>query len=89
MFEELGEPIQVLTPDSERPLVVHRLMGQLTLVTRESGFASLQGETLTIRLGDLLILAPGCEHSFLCPVGEQSFGTGTGHRRRSSPTARS
>lgn len=70
MFDELDEPVQVLTGESPRPLVVHRTMGQLTLVRAGRGYASLGGETLPIEAGDLLVMAPGCEHSFRCPSGE-------------------
>ncbi|MGH3829166.1 MAG: cupin domain-containing protein [Pseudonocardiaceae bacterium] len=70
MFDELGEPIQVLTPESTRPLVVHHTMGQVTLVCRGRGHVSLDGESLPIKEGDLIIMAAGCEHSFMCTQGK-------------------
>ncbi|MGY0237009.1 cupin domain-containing protein [Longispora urticae] len=70
MFSDLGEPVQVLTPDSPRPLVVHRVMSQATYVRSGSGLVSLAGETFTLEPGDLLMLAPGCEHAFLAPDGD-------------------
>jgi hypothetical protein len=65
MLHELGEPPQVLTKDSPRPLVVHHVMGQMTLVTGGAGFALLAGRTVALTAGDLFILTPGCEHSFV------------------------
>jgi hypothetical protein len=70
MLEELGEPQQVLTPDSPRPLVVHRVMGQMTLVVSGAGLALLAGRTVALAAGDLLILTPGCEHSFAAVSGD-------------------
>jgi hypothetical protein len=70
MLEELGEPPQVLTPDSPRPLVVHRVMGQMTLVVNGAGLALLAGRTVELTAGDLLILTPGCEHSFAAVGGD-------------------
>jgi mannose-6-phosphate isomerase-like protein (cupin superfamily) len=70
MFAELGEPAQALGPDSPHPLVVHGVMGQLTLVVSGTGFASLAGETFAIEPGDLIVMEPGCQHSFYCPVDE-------------------
>jgi mannose-6-phosphate isomerase-like protein (cupin superfamily) len=64
MLRELGEPEQILTVESPRPLVVHRVMGQLTLVLGGHGLVSLDGDVKSLQQGDLLILAPGCEHSF-------------------------
>lgn len=64
MLDELGEPRQVLTPDSTRPLVVHRVMGQMTLVLSGSGLALVAGRTIALEADHLLILLPGCEHSF-------------------------
>lgn len=70
MLEELGEPQQVLTHDSPRPLVVHRVMGQMTLVVKGAGLAILAGRTVALAAGDLLILTPGCEHSFTAVGGD-------------------
>ncbi|MGH3885199.1 MAG: AraC family ligand binding domain-containing protein [Pseudonocardiaceae bacterium] len=70
MLEELGEPPQVLTHDSPRPLVVHREMGQMTLVARGAGLAHLAGRTVALAAGDLLILTPGCKHSFAAVGGD-------------------
>lgn len=70
MLEELGEPPQVLTHDSPRPLVVHRVMGQLTLVVGGAGLALLAGRTVALNAGDLLILTPRCEHSFAAFGGD-------------------
>ncbi len=70
MLEELGEPHQVLTHDSPRPLVVHRVMGQMTLVVSGAGLAALAGQTVTLAAGDLLILTPGCTHSFAAIGGD-------------------
>lgn len=70
MLEELGEPPQVLAHDSPRPLVVHRVMGQMTLVVKGAGFAVLAARTVALAAGDLLILTPGCEHSFAAVGGD-------------------
>lgn len=70
MFDELGEPVQVLTPDSARPLVVHSVMGQLTLIADGLGYALLDGAEFAVEPGDLLVLLPECRHSFYCPDGE-------------------
>lgn len=70
MLEELGEPPQTLTPDSPRPLVVHRTMGQLTLVAGGAGLALLDGQTVALATGVLLILTPGCEHAFAALGGD-------------------
>lgn len=69
MFDELGEPEQVLTPGSPSPLVVHEYMGQLTYVTMGEGYIALAGQTFELATDDLIVMAPGCEHSFLCPSG--------------------
>jgi quercetin dioxygenase-like cupin family protein len=69
MLDELGEPAQVLTADSPHPLVVHRSMGQLTFVAGGNGYVSLAGQTHRLEPGDLIVMAPGCEHAFLCPAG--------------------
>ncbi|MGW0523243.1 cupin domain-containing protein [Crossiella sp. NPDC003009] len=68
MFDELGEPPQVLTRDSPHPLVVHEVMGQLTFVQEGSGFISLDGDERAVKAGDLLILSARCEHAFLSAV---------------------
>jgi mannose-6-phosphate isomerase-like protein (cupin superfamily) len=70
MLDELGEPRQVLNGASPRPLVVHRVMGQMTLVVSGAGLAQLAGETVSLSAGDLLVLTPGCEHSFAAIGGE-------------------
>ena len=70
MLDELGEAHQVLTGDSPRPLVVHHVMGQMTLVASGAGLAQLGGQTVPLAAGDLLILTPGCEHSFAAIGGE-------------------
>jgi mannose-6-phosphate isomerase-like protein (cupin superfamily) len=67
MFADLGEPEQMLTVDSPRPLVVHRAVGQLTFVAGGRGLAVLGGEQIAIEEGDLLLIAPGCTHSFHAP----------------------
>jgi len=64
MFQGLEEPAQVLAPESPRPLVVHRVVSQLTLVAEGRGVASLAGKELELSPGTLLLLAPGCEHAF-------------------------
>ena len=60
----------MLTGESGRSLVVHHRMGQLALVRRGRGYASLDGETISIEGGDLIIMAAGCKHSFMCPHDE-------------------
>ncbi|MGH8902250.1 MAG: AraC family ligand binding domain-containing protein [Egibacteraceae bacterium] len=67
MFDDLGEPPQVLTAASDRPIVVHRSVGQMTLITQGSGYALLGDQEFEVGRGDLLILAPGCEHAFHSP----------------------
>jgi mannose-6-phosphate isomerase-like protein (cupin superfamily) len=70
MFHELGEPPQILVPQSPRPRVVHRVMSQLTYVRRGAGLAVLAGDQIPIKAGDLMILAAGCEHAFASFEGE-------------------
>jgi mannose-6-phosphate isomerase-like protein (cupin superfamily) len=70
MLDELGEAPQMLTRDSPRPLVVHRVMGQITLVLSGDGLARLAGRTVALAPGDLVILTPGCEHSFAAVGGD-------------------
>lgn len=70
MFHELGEPAQVLTPDSPRPLVVHHVVSQLTLVVEGHGLGAFAGTVLELFPGTLLLLAPGCEHAFRAPRGQ-------------------
>ncbi|MBF6064435.1 AraC family ligand binding domain-containing protein [Nocardia terpenica] len=70
MFDELGEPVQVLTPDSDRPLVVHHIMGQVTLIAGGTGYVLMDDAEFAVGPGDLLVLSPRCRHSFYCPEGE-------------------
>lgn len=68
MFEELGEPAQILNAASPHPLVVHHVVSQMSFVVEGSGYASLAGQELSITAGDLLLLAPGCAHAFRSTV---------------------
>jgi hypothetical protein len=67
MFDNLGEPAQVLSVDSDRPLVLHSQMGQVTLVTSGYGYISLDGIERPIRVGSLAVLSKGCPHAFYTP----------------------
>ncbi|GAB2961006.1 cupin domain-containing protein [Saccharothrix stipae] len=64
MFTHLGEPVQVLTPDSGRPLVVHHVMGQLTMIDRGTGYITVDGQAFPLTAGDLYVISPGTPHSF-------------------------
>lgn len=64
MFDDLGESRQELTAASERPIVVHHSVGQMTFVAEGRGYALLADQEIEISRGDLLILRPGCEHAF-------------------------
>jgi len=66
MLDALGEPPQVLTTDSPHPLIVHRVMGQITFVAAGTGLASLAGQAVELNPGDVFILSPNCEHAFRC-----------------------
>lgn len=70
MFEELGEPAQVLDATSPHPLVIHYVVSQMSLVIAGSGYASLAGREISIATGDLLLLAPGCAHAFRTSGGD-------------------
>lgn len=70
MLDELGEPPQTLSSNSPRPLVVHRTMGQLTLVVGGRGQALLDNQVVALGSGDLLMMAPGCKHSFAAVDGD-------------------
>ena len=61
---------QVLTVDSDHPLVMHHSMGQLTLIRRGHGHIAINGHHRPISAGDLFIMAPGCPHAFRCLDGE-------------------
>jgi hypothetical protein len=64
MFGRLGEPPQTLTADSPQPLVIHRKMGQLTLVAAGAGYISLDGAEHMVQAGDLAVLSRDCPHAF-------------------------
>lgn len=64
------ENIQVLTSESEKPLVIHYQTKQMTYVKRGNGYAVCDGELFEITEGDLLLLDKGVSHSFLASKGD-------------------
>ena len=70
MFANLTEPRQVLTPTSDRPLVIHHEMAQMTLVDSGSGHISIDGWSAPLSAGDLFVIAPNSPHAFRCTGGE-------------------
>ena len=70
MLAELGEPKQTLSPASPRPVVVHEIVAQMSLVVGGVGLALLAEEEIVLQRGTLLIVLPGCHHAFHVHGGE-------------------
>lgn len=64
MRETLAEHT-VLTASHARPVVVHKLHKQLTLVAGGSGDAILNGEVNRLYQGDFVIFERGVSHAFV------------------------
>lgn len=57
-------PVQVLNATSEKPLVVHHKMKQITYVLHGSGNAFFNSDIQSIKEGDLVLIDMNTTHSF-------------------------
>jgi mannose-6-phosphate isomerase-like protein (cupin superfamily) len=64
-LENLNAISQIITPDSDKPLVRHNKMDQLSYVVEGKGYVATGNETQTIKKGDLVFIPKTTAHSFL------------------------
>ena len=65
IYEKRGRYFHSLSPDDNKPVVLHKKTNQLTYVLSGKGIAVLNGEPQTIEKDSSLFVTAGTSHQFI------------------------
>jgi len=69
-YEKKGRYFHTLTPEDNRPIVVHKATNQLTYVVSGEGTIVIDGEAQNIKKGSCIFIEAGMTHQFIAGSAE-------------------